>query len=272
MRLISRVRLNFFIIAVVIILIVVLSCLLIFKMDNNKDFAEIIHLFIFSLGIVVVTLVLSYLFTATSIKSSVIEPLKMSGTSFDKIMINFERIKNKVISQDNEINKSNSLTNDLKNFIVDVINLIISQAAAITESSASIEEMSSSINNIAKISEGKLSMVSELDKIAYPCENKTEETIGIIKKVSDSMIEMNNAMMELAVGSNEIMGSLEILLKTTDNVKKNFGEMDNKIANITAKLDNLSMVSFETKKGIVEIERAIKDFFSWFMNISKKIC
>ena len=59
-----------------------------------------------------------------------------------------------------------------------------------------------------------------------------------IMKVSDSMIEMKNAMAELSIGSHQIMKSLEIIVKTT---------MDelilNNVFNVSGISPNLSQIS-----------------------------
>ncbi len=102
--------------------------------------------------------------------------------------------------------------------------------------------------------------------------NKTGEILNKIvrgiMKVSDSMIEMKNAMAELSIGSHQIMKSLEMIVKTTMEVKNSSLESNDKIKEISDVLLNITNVSNETKNGMIEIEASIKEMFKGITEIS----
>jgi methyl-accepting chemotaxis protein len=88
------------------------------------------------------------------------------------------------------------------------------------------------------------------------------EILGGIKDVSDSMLEIKNAMSELATGSNQIIESLGALIKISENVNSSYSGIDNNIFEIKNSLDKLNFLSKETKNGMEEINSGIRELYS----------
>lgn len=110
-----------------------------------------------------------------------------------------------------------------------------------------------------------LNMVIESIQISESSTEKTGKyfrnlTNGI-KDVSDSMFEIKNAMNELSSGSQQIITSLGSLVKVTTDIKDSGEEMKNKINNIALSLDNITLISNETKNGIIDSASGINEIF-----------
>lgn len=109
-----------------------------------------------------------------------------SATALEEISRNMESMKNKINYLDGEISKSNRLADEVKGFITRLDSLMGSQSSAVDESSAEIQGMLSSIRALAASSEAKLDSSVKLNETARVGEKMMADTIGIIKKVTDS--------------------------------------------------------------------------------------
>jgi methyl-accepting chemotaxis protein len=132
---------------------------------------------------------------------------RQSSASIESARASINEIKGRITTLDEEISQSNHYANGVKGFISDLKGMISAQAADVNESSASIEEMSSSIMNIAKVTEGKLQIANELQSMETLGEGEMGETIGVIKKVTES----TNAMMEMLQVINGIATQTNLL-------------------------------------------------------------
>ncbi len=291
--------------------------------------------------------------TSSDLASNAIE----TASAIEEIRANTEHMKDKIVTLDKEVSTSTDSAKHVKSNIAGLLDLINDQASAIDESSASIEEISQSIKNIADTTQEKLKITNRLESTALEGEQEMDNTLELIKKVSDSanlildminviqniasqtdllamnaaieaahagdagkgfavvadeirklaenssnsakqigkslnevseyikiseqstsrtseiflnmvngikevamsMLEMNNSTQELSLGSSQILQALSSLISITEKVKSSSYEMDDKVKNITSSMEQLSMISADTRNGMSEMTIGINE-------------
>lgn len=89
------------------------------------------------------------------------------------------------------------------------------------------------------------------------------------KEVATSMVEIKNAMSGLRKDGDDVNKSLKGLINTSQSVKKSSTEMEQNLSRITHSLDQVSIISSDSKNGIQEIQSGIEELFAAANNISK---
>jgi len=79
--------------------------------------------------------------------------------------------------------------------------------------------------------------------------------LGGIGDIADNTLETKNALDELLIGSKQIITALNSLISITENVNTASKEMESRVSEIYSSLDNVSIISSETKlsmNGIID--------------------
>jgi len=63
----------------------------------------------------------------------------------------------------------------------------------------------------------------------------------------------------LSLGSSQILQALSSLISITEKVKSSSYEMDDKVKNITSSMEQLSMISADTRNGMSEMTIGINE-------------
>jgi methyl-accepting chemotaxis protein len=90
-----------------------------------------------------------------------------------------------------------------------------------------------------------------------------------IIEVSDSMVEINNAMQELALGSKQIIESLTHMFSITKDIDSFSGEIDGKVELIVKSLKNINVVSADVKEGVSRMTGNLRTVFEAVEKMSK---
>ncbi len=85
------------------------------------------------------------------------------------------------------------------------------------------------------------------------------DIVSGVKDVTQSMLEIKNAMQELALGSNEILKSLSSIVQLTDGVKSSSKEMDQSVENITTSMSRVTKISMETQIGMEDVASGVNE-------------
>lgn len=144
---------------------------------------------------------------SSSLSEELASTSEESASSLEEMKTNIESMKDQIVTLDDDISSSKEASENLESYVIKVNKLIEDHADAVSKSSASIEEMSASIQNIAKISEDKFKLTSNLEETASTGETRMKETIEIIRKVSDSA----NVMLDMINVINNIAGQTNLL-------------------------------------------------------------
>ena len=172
------------------------------QINSDDEFGELANYFnefINSLNMIVKNIKI-IIEKTKKISNSLASSSHESSSALEQISKNIESIKNKVFNLDEQIGLSNQAASEVKEFISEVVHHISNQASEISQSSVAIEEISGSINNIASVSEDKLKITQDLEKIATTGSNDMNKTVEIIDKVTSSaevimeMIEVINGI------------------------------------------------------------------------------
>ncbi len=90
-----------------------------------------------------------------------------------------------------------------------------------------------------------------------------------ISEVSDSMIEINNAMQELSLGSRQIIESLTHMFDITKDIDSFSHEIDGKVGLIVQSLKNINSVSSDVKDGVLRMTRNLREVYEAVEKMSK---
>ena len=93
--------------------------------------------------------------------------------------------------------------------------------------------------------------------------------VGDVMHVSNGMLEINNSMSELSIGSKQIIDSLSLLITSSETAKDSSNEMIKKISIIKSSFDNISVISNDTKSNIEEINSQVSDIFNSVILVSE---
>ncbi len=136
-----------------------------------------------------------------------------------------------------------------------------------------IRKLAENSSNSAKQIGKSLNEVSEYIKQSEQSTSRTSEIflnmVNGIKEVAMSMLEMNNSTQELSLGSSQILQALSSLINITEQVKGSSEEMDEKVKSITSSMEELSMVSTDTRNGMNEMTIGINEIAKAAEEISR---
>ena len=112
--------------------------------------------------------------------------------------------------------------------------------------------------------------------ISWICLSKSfsisfSEILKEITTIADGMTEMNNASIELADSSKQIMEGLGELINISSTVKNSSNQMDDKMQNILNAIKLTSTISGETKNRMIEAEHGITEIFKGINNVSEYV-
>lgn len=143
----------------------------------------------------------------TTISNSLAASAEESSSALHEISINVSNIKDKTQTLDNEAKESSAITTEVTGYIESVSDKVSTQSSAVAQSSAAIEQMSASIKNVSSTAQNKLAIVNKLQGVASEGEKEMENTIEIIKKMSDSA----TIIMELLTVINNVADQTNLL-------------------------------------------------------------
>lgn len=92
--------------------------------------------------------------------------------------------------------------------------------------------------------------------------------VGEIQEVSDGMYEVKNAMSELLNGSKQIIVALSSMIKSSEELKSLSYEMNDKNEIMYNSVENISVISKDTKKKIDEITSSISEIHKLTQNVA----
>jgi methyl-accepting chemotaxis protein len=82
-----------------------------------------------------------------------------------------------------------------------------------------------------------------------------------VKEVSNSMFEIKNTMQELSVGAGQITDALTSLVKSSEVLKDSSKRMIAKADDINVSLNTISMISSDTKNGMIEVNTGVSEIY-----------
>jgi methyl-accepting chemotaxis protein len=88
-----------------------------------------------------------------------------------------------------------------------------------------------------------------------------DKIVEKIKEVAFSMSEMKNATSELSIGAQQILEALSSLVSTTDEVRSSSLTMSERVKAITQAMNQVSVISADSKNGMEEISIGIGEIF-----------
>jgi methyl-accepting chemotaxis protein len=124
------------------------------------------------------------------------------------------------------------------------------------------EDTSASSKNISKSLKELMAFMKSSQESSVDTNMIFREIFNGIKEVSDSMLEIKNAMNELGTGSSQIIQSLASLVKISESVNTSYGGIDRNILEIKSSLDNIGLLSKDTKNGMEEVNTGIRELYS----------
>jgi methyl-accepting chemotaxis protein len=135
-----------------------------------------------------------------------------------------------------------------------------------------IRNLAESSSNSAKEISRSLKEVTENISLTEQSTERTGEMFDkmliMVKEVSRSMYEMQNATNELSIGSSQIVEALTSLVQITSDVQNSSGEMDRKVNAIAASLETLQNISAESTGGMEEMALGILEIAQAAQNVS----
>lgn len=201
---------------------------------------------------------------------------KGASIAFAEVINAMNNINTKVEEMDTSINNFIRISEDQTKYIKDIHEKILSQTSNIDESSAAIEEMTVSIENVKTTAENKLQIVEDLKLVASNGETEMQETINIIKKITESagvimntlsvinnitaqtnLLAMNAAIEaahagESGRGFNVVANEIRKLAENTAINSKNISNSLKEVISNIATSEKLSAKTGDYFKNIVE--------------------
>ncbi|OHD12385.1 MAG: hypothetical protein A2086_10015 [Spirochaetes bacterium GWD1_27_9] len=214
----------------------------------------------------------------SEISSDLASSSEESSASLEEINKNIENMKLKVENLDSEIFTFKNSLSSVNNFIMKVTEKILVQSKEVNDSSSSIEEMTASIKNVNLTIEGKLIGIDKLQKIASAGEKEMNETIDLIKKITDStnlIMEMLKVINNITAQTNLLAMNAAIEAAHAGEYGKGFSVVADEIRklaeNTSSNSKNIS-ISLKTMIDYIHIsEGSANNTGEYFRNIRKEI-
>ncbi len=126
--------------------------------------------------------------------------------------------------------------------------------------------------NSKEISQSLQLVISDIH-LSEETTRKTGESFSSIvkgiKELADSMMEMSKGTEEMAIGSKQIIQSLDSLIKYSEDVKSSSKDMDTTVIQVTHSIDKFKTVSNSTKNEVLEISSGMKSITEAVEQISE---
>ncbi len=131
------------------------------------------------------------------------------------------------------------------------------------------ESVSKNSSEITKSVDEVITFINQSGSTTDKTAKSLIKIVDEIKNFSTSLIEMKNAMDEIAIGSSEIMQGLNSIVDVTGEIKNSSKSIVEKTENINDIIISLKNVSSETKNGMEEIQSGINEIYKGVEIISK---